>query len=670
MLFDELGARGVGIASLLSMGHQQSRGAIGFFLGFKLASWWERAAASNEVRMVLSLDAVNPVFESLAQTKPGDDRKKADLLLISAKQLDNGHVTVSFAPVEIKNHAANTEPHHFPATSSKIVKNALDQLKNSQKLIKDVIEVMEPQPRPTLLNSTMATILEIGVSLGAGKNRDLSLFRAILAAVASGACEYAHLPAALFWFERFGLGHADAPFLVRKPTSVDRRAKLFIDPERWYREIAAGSGGKIAEEFVKIYGSAAGSTPAQEADLKEEPSLTVATSEHDLEPPSQPETAENEPLSPPEVTTAREVSVEEQTFRPRIGKVSVGELETRYDKIIETLDQFRVSVLKPSHVDHYTEGPASITFRVQPEQGIRVKQIEAEVDSLKLALELDRDQNINTDINQGCVEIDVPKKDDERYFVDAGDLWDAWERPPNALEVPVGVDQLNQPVSINFSSSNSPHLLIGGTTGSGKSEALNTLLYGLTEHYSPQELRLLLVDPKGTELVGFEESPFLDADIGWDGQSAIEILDAAVEEMQKRYSQFRDARARSLPEFNEKAAEGDQLPWWLIVLDEYADLIADADEKKKIEHYLRRLAQKARAAGIHVIIATQKPSVDVINTVLRSNLPAQLALKVRSATESRVIMNESGAETLNGKGDAFLRAEGKLIRLQCALYKQ
>lgn len=675
MLFQELGARGVGIASLLSMGHQQSRGAVGFYLGFKLASWWEHAAGSNEVRMVLPLDAVNPVFESLAQVNPSDDRKKADLLLISAKRGSNGDVTVAFSPVEIKNHAARKESHPFPATSSKIVKDALSQLKNSQKLINAVIEVLEPRPRPTLLNSTMATILEIGVSLGAGENRDLSLLRDILASAASGACKFEQLPSVLFWFERFGLGHADEPFLVRKPTSVDSRAKIFIDPARCYTDIDAGIKSDVAEEFVKILGSAIRSTPVQNIGPAGAPIRDTAKDgfRSEAEPPELPHqtaTAEDEHLLPNEVAFGEDVSDEEKTLRPSIGKVSIETLELRYDKIIDSLEQFNVSVRKPANVEHYTEGPASITFRVRPEQGTRPKRIDAELDSLKLALELDRDQNIKMDLNHGCVEIDVPKKDEERYFVDARDLWNAWERPSNALAVPIGVDQLNQPVSINFSSPNSPHLLIGGTTGSGKSEALNTVLYGLTEHYSHAELRLLLVDPKGTELVGFQDSPFLEAEIGWDGQDATEILDAAVNEMQDRYAKFRDARTKSLPEFNEQADEGDRLPWWLIVLDEYADLTADPEEKKKIEHYLRRLAQKARAAGIHVIIATQKPSTEVINTVLRSNLPAQLALKVRSATESRVIMNESGAETLNGKGDAFLNSEGKLIRLQCALCRQ
>ena len=126
---------------------------------------------------------------------------------------------------------------------------------------------------------------------------------------------------------------------------------------------------------------------------------------------------------------------------------------------------------------------------------------------------------------------------------------------------------------------------------------------------------------------------------------------------------------RSLAEYN-GASNGATLPWWVLVLDEYADLTAEPAAKKEIEALLRRLAQKARAAGIHVIIATQKPSADVISTNLRANLPAQLALKVKSSTESRVIMDEAGAETLNGRGDAFLKSDGRLRRVQCAMVEK
>ena len=144
------------------------------------------------------------------------------------------------------------------------------------------------------------------------------------------------------------------------------------------------------------------------------------------------------------------------------------------------------------------------------------------------------------------------------------------------------------------------------------------------------------------------------------------MLTQAVAEMQSRYAKFKAQGVRSLPDYNAKVTPGERIPWWVLVLDEYADLTSDRDMKKDIESELKRLAQKARAAGIHLIIATQKPSGDVISTNLRSNLPAQLALRVKNGTESRVILDEQGAEVLNGKGDAYLKSEGKLVRIQCA----
>jgi S-DNA-T family DNA segregation ATPase FtsK/SpoIIIE len=349
------------------------------------------------------------------------------------------------------------------------------------------------------------------------------------------------------------------------------------------------------------------------------------------------------------------------------GHLGKAELDRRYQVILDNFGQYGISVNKTAPgIEYAIEGPASILFRVRPGKGVAPNKLSAQHDALKLALELDASQDMRFDIDKGYVTIDVPKRDEDRYFISASDLWSRWERPEFGLSVPLGEDRFGNVVEIDFTSSNSPHLLIGGTTGSGKSEALNTILAGITQHYLPEEVRLQLIDPKGTELAHLSESEHLDGEIGWDEDDAIEILVRAVEEMQGRYIKFKSAKVRTLADYNTQFLEGEQMPRWVIVLDEYADLTSEPESKKTIEGHLKRLAQKARAAGIHVIIATQKPDATVISTNLRSNLPAQLALRVKSSTESRVIMDNPGAESLTGKGDAFFKESGVLVRVQCA----
>ncbi|MBB1330884.1 DNA phosphorothioation-dependent restriction protein DptH [Pseudoalteromonas sp. SR43-7] len=347
-------------------------------------------------------------------------------------------------------------------------------------------------------------------------------------------------------------------------------------------------------------------------------------------------------------------------------KMSESDLSDIYQQIIDCYYSHNITLLKPDNVEPYIEGPASILFRVGLNLGDKPESVFAKSQSLKLALKLEQEQDVGFGIDKGCITIDVPKSQEQRYFVDQNDIWPNWQRPQNALEVPLGEDRFGEVIKLNFSSSNCPHLLIGGTTGSGKSEALNTILYGMVEHYTPSELKLMLIDPKGTELNDFERYSHLIGRIGFDDEDALELLTQAVAEMQSRYAQFKAQGVRSLPDYNAKVTAEDRIPWWVLVLDEYADLTSDKDMKKDIEAQLKRLAQKARAAGIHLIIATQKPSGDVISTNLRSNLPAQLALRVKNGTESRVILDEQGAEVLNGKGDAYLKSEGKLVRIQCA----
>ena len=151
-------------------------------------------------------------------------------------------------------------------------------------------------------------------------------------------------------------------------------------------------------------------------------------------------------------------------------------------------------------------------------------------------------------------------------------------------------------------------------------------------------------------------------------EDAINALQASVDEMNRRYELFKSIRVRSLEQFNESSSEAERISWRLVVLDEYADLTSDPDERKQIEAVLKRVAQKGRAAGIHLIGATQKPSAEVLSTVIRSNLPAQLALRVKSSTDSRIILDEAGAESLAGKGDAFLKTAKGMTRVQCSMF--
>jgi len=337
-------------------------------------------------------------------------------------------------------------------------------------------------------------------------------------------------------------------------------------------------------------------------------------------------------------------------------------LQQRYERLLDVLAQHGVKVEPPAS-DPWQEGPGFYVLRVIPKTGVTVDRVVARVNEIALALQLPAGSQIRSVLDRGSIVFEIPKTDEERYFVQAADLWDQCPVVHDSLVIPVGEDISGSPVQLEFSSPDSPHLLVAGTTGAGKSGALDTIIRGLAR-YSPESVRLWLVDPKGTELSHFEDSPHVDGTIGYDATDAIEVLERAVAEMDERYSIMKPLRVRSLAEYNAACAAGSQLPWIVLVLDEYADLTSDPGEKVTIEGLLRRLTQKARAAGIHVIAATQRPSADVISTTIRSNLPAQLALRVKTATDSRIIMDEAGAEALAGQGDAFLKTARGVRRIQ------
>jgi DNA phosphorothioation-dependent restriction protein DptH len=317
-------------------------------------------------------------------------------------------------------------------------------------------------------------------------------------------------------------------------------------------------------------------------------------------------------------------------------------------------------------------GPASVTFKFKPASGVPTSKIEGKIDDLKLILELEHNQEINLYSDKGFINLVVPKKSEDREFFKWEELKIDEDLIVENLILPFGFDNNRNVTSINFSYDNSPHLLIGGQTGSGKSVALTTILKSAVSLYDASRLQLVLVDPKGTELLEFEESPHLqnpiaEGKIGLDSDDAICYINACIKEMASRYDRMKNMRVNNILKFNQKVSKEEQLPWILMVLDEYGELTADKSVRGNLESLLQRLAQKARACGIHLIITTQKPSNEVLSTIIRSNLPAQIALKVRSATDSKIVLSDqTGAEKLYGKGDALFNNGSIISRVQIA----
>ena len=200
-----------------------------------------------------------------------------------------------------------------------------------------------------------------------------------------------------------------------------------------------------------------------------------------------------------------------------------------------------------------------------------------------------------------------------------------------------------------------PHLLVAGTTGSGKSVFLNSIILTTLACRKPADVRMILIDPKQVEFVDYEDDPHLLEPIAYQVEEAISLLEKTVEIMEGRFSDFREVGAKKLSEYNE--ITGEHLPYILFIVDEYADLImmGNAKEKKEVERNMARIAQKARAVGIHMIAATQKPIREVVTSLLKANLPARIAFRVACGTDSRIILDSKGAETLTGNGDMLFK---------------
>lgn len=348
---------------------------------------------------------------------------------------------------------------------------------------------------------------------------------------------------------------------------------------------------------------------------------------------------------------------------------SAKELKETAMRLQQTLHTFGVKVT----VTNISQGPAVTRYELQPEQGVKVSKIVGLADDIKLNLAA-TDIRIEAPIpGKAAVGIEVPNK--ENSAVALRDLLESKEFKefPSNLAFAVGKDIGGQTVVADIAKM--PHMLIAGATGSGKSVCINTIIMSILYKAHPDDVKLIMVDPKVVELSVYNGIPHLLIPVVTDPKKAAAALHWGVAEMTERYKKFADYNVRDLKGYNKKAesmkAEGavdvpEKMPQILIIVDELADLMMVAPGE--VEESICRLAQLARAAGIHLIIATQRPSVDVITGLIKANMPSRVAFAVSSGVDSRTILDMNGAEKLLGKGDMLFYPQGypKPIRVQGA----
>jgi len=335
---------------------------------------------------------------------------------------------------------------------------------------------------------------------------------------------------------------------------------------------------------------------------------------------------------------------------------------TRAAQLEQALQSFGVA----AKVVDVTCGPTITRFEVQPGIGVKVARISALADDLALAL-CATDVRIVAPIpGKAAVGIEVPNTDVSPVYLRDVMECEEFQTAASPLAVCLGQDIAGKPVVASLEKL--LHVLVAGATGSGKSITINAMLVSLLYKSSPEQVRLVLIDPKMVELSGYNGIPHLLAPVVTDPKKAAATLRVVVKEMERRYAVFTQDGVRNISGFNAHAAERGEpgLPYVLVVIDELADLMLVA--RSDVEDSIQRLTALARAAGIHLIVATQRPSVDVITGVIKANIPTRIALAVSSQIDSRTILDGAGAEKLVGRGDMLFRPMGvqKLIRAQGA----
>jgi S-DNA-T family DNA segregation ATPase FtsK/SpoIIIE len=355
-------------------------------------------------------------------------------------------------------------------------------------------------------------------------------------------------------------------------------------------------------------------------------------------------------------------------------RVSQEELEANKLKIVETLGNYNIQIDKIMA----TIGPTVTLYEIIPAPGIRISKIKNLEDDIALSLAALGIRIIAPMPGKGTVGIEVPNQNPEVVSMRSVIASKKFQESDLQLPVAMGKTITNETFVIDLHKM--PHLLVAGATGQGKSVGLNVILTSLLYKKHPAELKLVLVDPKKVELSLYNklskhflaQVPDAEEPIITDTQKVIDTLNSLTVEMDDRYELLKNAHCRSLKEYNKKFVDRNlnpdkghrYLPYIVIVVDEYADLIMTAG--KEIEMPIARLAQKARAIGIHLIIATQRPTTNIITGVIKANFPARIAFRVISGVDSKTILDGPGANQLIGRGDMLISTGAEPIRLQCA----
>jgi S-DNA-T family DNA segregation ATPase FtsK/SpoIIIE len=355
------------------------------------------------------------------------------------------------------------------------------------------------------------------------------------------------------------------------------------------------------------------------------------------------------------------------------GVLSDAELDHLGEVLIRTLRTFKVE----GSIAGRTTGPVVTQFEVVPAPGVKVNRIAALDADLALALRAPSIRIVAPIPGKGAVGVEVPNPEAEVVYLRKILDSPAFQRARAVLPVALGKDLTGKPYVADLA--RMPHLLVAGTTGSGKSVCINTLITSLIYKHSPLTLRLLMIDPKMVELSMYADLPHLRHPVVTDPQDAATVLKWAVLEMESRYALLSENGVRSITEFNRRVEEGHTLrrahpsgeesdparwtyddgplPFIVVVVDELADLMMSV--QAEIEKPLAQLAQKARAIGIHLIVATQRPSVNVITGLIKANFPCRIAFRVSSKVDSRTILDQNGADALLGNGDMLFLPPGQ-----------